>query len=120
MTRVKRGSKSIKKVKIMRLSKSYKGSSSKLWRSAKQRVNRALANAYVGRRLKKRLYRRLWIKRISSALTNVNPRINYSEFIAYLKSQDIQINRKVMSQLAIYDRVAFEQIANQFLSMKII
>jgi large subunit ribosomal protein L20 len=81
MTRVKRGSKSIKKVKIMRLSKSYKGSSSKLWRSAKQRVNRALANAYVGRRLKKRLYRRVWIKRISSSLKNNNNQIKYSQFI---------------------------------------
>ena len=120
MTRVKRGSKSTKKVKIMRLSKGYKGSSSKLWRSAKQRVNRALANAFVGRRLKKRLYRRLWIKRISSSLTNMNLQINYSQFISHLKSQDIQINRKIISQIAIYDRVAFEQIINQTLVTEVV
>ena len=120
MARVKRGSKSTRKVKIMRLSKSYKGSSSKLWRSAKQRVNRALSNAFVGRRLKKRLYRRLWIKRISSSLSSMNLQINYSGFISHLKSHDVQINRKVMSQIAIYDRVAFEQIINQISVAKIV
>ena len=117
MTRIKRGSKTKHKIKILRLAKSYKGSSSKLWRSAKQKVDRALTNAYVTRRLKKRGYRRLWIKRISAVLQNIHPRVKYSEFIHYLKIQDIQLNRKILSQLAVYDRNSFEQMIYHFLHL---
>ena len=118
MTRIKRGSKSVRKIKTMRLAKGYKGSSSKLWRVAKQRVNRALAQSYASRRLKKRSYRRLWIKRISAVLQNIHPRIKYSEFSHFLKMQDTQMNRKVLSQIAICDRVAFEQLVQLFLWTK--
>ena len=102
----------------MRLAKSYKGSSSKLWRSAKQKVNRALTNAYITRRLKKRDYRRLWVKRISSVLQSIHPRLKYSEFTNYLKLQDIRVNRKILSQIAIYDRYSFEQLVCNFVQLK--
>ena len=118
MTRIKRGSKSIQKLKVMRLAKSYKGSSSKLWRSAKQKVNRALMNAYITRRLKKREYRRLWVKRISAVLQSIHPRLKYSEFIHYLKVQNIHVNRKIISQVAVYDRRSFEQIVYNFLQLR--
>jgi large subunit ribosomal protein L20 len=118
MTRIKRGSKSIRKIKTMRLAKGFKGSSSRLWRVAKQRVNRALAQSYTSRRLKKRIYRRLWIKRISAVLYNIHPRVKYSEFTHFLKIQDIQMNRKVLSQVAICDRGAFEQLVYLFLQTK--
>jgi large subunit ribosomal protein L20 len=111
MTRVKRGTKSTRKIKTFRLSKGYRGSSSKLWRFAKQRVRQALFNSYADRRIKKRLYRQLWIKRLNSVLSN--SQLNYSELVHFLKLHDIKFNRKVLSQLAIFDRDAFEQIILQ-------
>nr|YP_009774068.1 50S ribosomal protein L20 [Caulacanthus okamurae]QIZ74685.1 50S ribosomal protein L20 [Caulacanthus okamurae] len=106
MTRVKRGNVARKRRKrILNLAKGFKGSHSSLFRTAKQQVMKALQYSYVGRKNKKRNYRSLWIIRINSA---VRPfRINYSEFIGYIKKSRIGLNRKMLSQIAVIDTETF-------------
>jgi large subunit ribosomal protein L20 len=108
MTRVKRTSNARKKQQLFQFAKGYKGSSSSLRRFAKQRVERALVNAYCARRLRKRYIRSLWIKRINAALSDTN--IGYSQAMFHINIKDIKINRKILSQLALYDRNAFSEI----------
>lgn len=106
MTRVKRGNVAIKRrKKILRLAKGYRGSHSKLFRIANQQVMKALKYAYIGRKLKKRNFRSLWIIRINAALRQ--KKIKYNDFIAMLKKQNIGLNRKVISQLALIDNETF-------------
>nr|YP_009051096.1 ribosomal protein L20 [Galdieria sulphuraria]AIG92539.1 ribosomal protein L20 [Galdieria sulphuraria] len=107
MTRVKRGNVAIKRrKKILRLAKGYRGSHSKLFRIANQQVMKALKYAYTGRKLKKRNFRSLWIIRINAALRQKN--LKYNNFIAMLKRQNIALNRKVISQLAVIDNETFD------------
>ena len=94
--------------KILKLAKGYYGALSKQYRSANQAVMRAQANAYVGRKRKKRDFRRLWIARISAA-TKMNG-MNYSTFMNGLKKAGIDMNRKVLSEIAIADPVAFTKL----------
>ena len=109
MTRVKRGSVAIKRrKKIFQLTKGFKGSHSKLFRTANQQAMKALKYAYIDRRLKKREFRRLWIRRINGSTRHLG--INYSQFTHGLKKSNIQLNRKTISQLAILDPHSFEQI----------
>nr|YP_010713672.1 ribosomal protein L20 [Galdieria phlegrea]UNJ16194.1 ribosomal protein L20 [Galdieria sp.]WDA99564.1 ribosomal protein L20 [Galdieria sulphuraria]WDA99754.1 ribosomal protein L20 [Galdieria phlegrea] len=106
MTRVKRGNVAIKRrKKILRLAKGYRGSHSKLFRIANQQVMKALKYSYIGRKLKKRNFRSLWIIRINAALRQ--KKIKYNDFIAMLKKQNIGLNRKVISQLALIDNETF-------------
>ena len=91
--------------KILKLSKGYFGAKSKLFRTANEAVMKSLRYAYIGRKHKKRDFRRLWITRISAA---VKPNgLNYSTFMHGLKVAGIQINRKMLSEMAISDPVAF-------------
>ena len=91
--------------KTLKLAKSYWGSKSTHFKMAKQAVKKSGVYAYVGRRLKKRDFRQLWITRISAA---VKPNgLNYSTFMHGLKVAGIQINRKMLSEMAISDPVAF-------------
>nr|YP_009398469.1 ribosomal protein L20 [Lophocladia kuetzingii]ARW67655.1 ribosomal protein L20 [Lophocladia kuetzingii] len=107
MTRVKRGNVARKRrKKILKLAKGFSGSHSKLFRTAKQQVLKALKYAYVGRKHKKRNYRRLWIIRINAAVRLYG--MNYSEFIYSLKKMNIALNRKILSQIAILDEAAFQ------------
>nr|QCI04846.1 ribosomal protein L20 [Bornetia secundiflora] len=107
MTRVKRGNVARKRrKKVLKLAKGFRGSHSKLFRTAKQQVLKALRYAYVGRKNKKRYYRRLWIVRINAAVRSYH--INYSQFICFLKKHKIALNRKMLSQLAIIDQAAFD------------
>nr|QVQ56761.1 ribosomal protein L20 [Erythrocystis saccata] len=109
MTRIKRGNVARKRrKKILRLAKGFRGSHSKLFRTAKQQVLKALKYSYVGRKHKKRYYRRLWIVRINAATRLVS--ISYSQFIYLLKKRNIAMNRKILSQLAIIDKSAFDYI----------
>nr|QCI08775.1 ribosomal protein L20 [Sphondylothamnion multifidum] len=109
MTRVKRGNVARKRrKKILKLAKGFRGSHSKLFRTAKQQVLKALRYAYVGRKNKKRYYRRLWIVRINAAVRLYG--MNYSKFMSCLKSNKIALNRKMLSQLAILDKTAFDFI----------
>lgn len=111
MARVKRAVTAHKKRrKIMKLAKGFYGSKHKLYRIANQSVLRALSSAYVGRKLKKRDYRKLWIARINAA-ARMND-ISYSRLINGLKLAGIDINRKMLAEIAIHDEAAFTQIVN--------
>jgi len=94
--------------KILKLAKGYRGGKSKLYRVANQAVMKSLSYAYVGRKLKKRDFRSLWITRISAAC-KMND-INYSRFMNGLKKANIEINRKMLSEIAINDAAAFAQL----------
>ncbi len=94
--------------KILKLAKGYRGGKSKLYRVANQAVMKSLSYAYVGRKLKKRDFRSLWITRISAAC-KMND-INYSRFMNGLKKANIEINRKMLSEIAINDPAAFTQL----------
>ena len=94
--------------KTLKMAKGYWGSKSKHFRVANQAVMKSLSYAYTGRRLKKRDFRSLWITRISAAC-KMNG-MNYSSFMHGLKTAGIEINRKMLSELAISDPAAFTQL----------
>ena len=109
MARVKRAKNSRKNhKKVLKLAKGYYGGKSKLFKTANESVIRALRNAYVGRRLKKRDYRRLWIARINAA-TRING-LSYSKFMHGLKLAGVDVNRKMLSEIAIHDAKAFTDL----------
>ena len=109
MARVKRGNVARKRRnKILKLAKGFRGSNGTLFRTANQRVMKALCNAYRDRRKRKRDFRRLWIARINAA-TRSNG-ISYSRFIGGLKKADVKINRKMLAQLAVADPKSFETV----------
>ncbi len=91
--------------KVLKLAKGYFGAKSKLYRTANQAVMKSLQYAYIGRKLKKRDFRSLWITRISAA-AKANG-INYSRFINGLKKAGIQLDRKMLAELAVSDKDAF-------------
>ncbi len=97
-----------KKVRWFKQAKGYRGGRSKLWRTVRESVVRAWAYSYRDRRQKKRQFRRLWIVRINAA-TRMRG-MNYSRFIAGLNKADIGLNRKQLSELAIHDPAAFDQL----------
>ena len=96
--------------KVLKLAKGYRGARSKQYRIAKQSVMRALATAYAGRKQKKRQFRHLWIARINAA-ARLNG-LSYSKFMFGLKSAGIEMNRKILADLAVNDAKAFETLAN--------
>lgn len=94
--------------RILKLAKGYFGAKSKQFRTAKQAVMKALNYAYIGRRLKKRDFRKLWITRINAA-ARLNG-LSYSKLMNGLKKAGIEINRKVLADLAVNDANAFTQL----------
>ncbi|MCL5438810.1 MAG: 50S ribosomal protein L20 [Patescibacteria group bacterium] len=111
MTRVKRGVVSRRKHnKLKELTKGYRGTKSKLIRDAKQAELHAGAYAYHGRKRKKREFRRLWITRIGEAVKVEG--ISYSVFIDKLKKGNIELDRKILSELVVEDPATFKQIVN--------
>ena len=109
MARVKRAMMTRKRRnKILKMAKGYWGSKSKHYKMANQAMMKSLTYAYIGRRLKKRDFRRLWITRISAACKANG--MNYSTFMHGLKLADIQIDRKMLSELAVNDKAAFAQL----------
>ena len=94
--------------KVLKLAKGYWGAKSKHFKMANEQVMKSLKYAYTGRRLKKRDFRQLWITRISAAC-KMNG-MNYSTFMAGLKVAGIEINRKLLSEMAISDPAAFTQL----------
>ena len=111
MSRVKRGNVARKRRnKILRLAKGFQGSNGTLFRTANQRVMKALCNAYRDRKRRKRDFRRLWIARINAA-ARVNG-ISYSKLIGNLKKADIRINRTMLSHLAVVDPKNFKTIVS--------
>lgn len=111
MARVKRGNVARKRRnKILRIARGYKGSNGRLFRTANQRVMKALCNAYRDRRRRKRDFRRLWIARVNAA-ARING-LSYSRLIGGLKRAEIGLNRKMLSQLAIVDPKSFESVVS--------
>ncbi|MDE7440377.1 MAG: 50S ribosomal protein L20 [Clostridia bacterium] len=108
--RIKRTVNALKKRrKIFRLSKGYFGNKSKSYRIARQAVMKSLNYAYIGRRLRKRDMRSLWIARINAAARMHG--LSYSKFMHGLKSAGINLNRKVLAELAVSDANAFAELA---------
>ena len=97
-----------KRRKIMKLAKGYYGSKSKQYRAAQEQVMRSLRYAYIGRKLRKRDFRSLWIARINAA-TRANG-MSYSRFICGLTKAGIQLDRKVLADMAIFDAAAFAKL----------
>ena len=109
MTRVKRGNVARKRrKKILKMAKGFRGSHSKLFRIANQQVMKALRNAYRDRRKRKRDFRRLWITRINAASRQNG--MSYSKLICNMKKANIQINRKMLANLAILDPDVFAKV----------
>src|ERR1700692_3273058 len=112
MPRVKRGTKRrAKRKKILNRATGYFLIKSKLYRSAKEAVDRALKFAYSGRKQKKRQYRSIWIVRIGAA-ARLNG-INYTEFISGLKKAGVELDRKILADLAVHDAAGFASLAEQ-------
>jgi large subunit ribosomal protein L20 len=109
MARVKRGNVARKRRnKILKLAKGFRGSHSKLFRTANQQVMKALRYAYRDRRNRKRDFRRLWITRINAASRMHG--VSYSQLIGQLKRADIEINRKMLAQMAVLDPSGFASV----------
>lgn len=111
MARIKRAVNAVKKRrKVFKLAKGYYGAKSKQYRSASQQVMRSMAYAYVGRKNKKRDYRSLWIARINAGARLCGT--SYSRMISGLKMAGVDINRKVLADLAVSDMAAFKELAD--------
>ena len=112
MARVKRAVNALKKRrKVFKLSKGYFGAKSKQYRAASEQVRRSLRYAYIGRKLKKRDFRRLWIARINAG-ARMNG-VSYSKLMNGLKKAGIDINRKMLSELAINNPAAFTALCEK-------
>ena len=112
MARIKGGLNAKKKHnRVLKLAKSYRGARSKQYRVAKQSVMRALTSSFAGRKERKRQFRRLWIARINAA-ARMNG-LSYSKFMHGLSAANIDLNRKVLADLAINDAKAFAQLAEK-------
>ena len=110
--RIKRAVNAVKKRRsILKSAKGYRGAKSKLYRSAKEQVLRSGQYSYVGRKLKKRNFRALWITRINVGCRQNG--ISYSKFIAGLKSKGIELNRKVLADMAVREPEAFASLVGQ-------
>jgi len=110
MARIKGAVKAKKKHKrTLKLARGYFGARSKQYRAAKQAVMRAMAAAFVGRKQTKREYRRLWITRINAAAREHG--LSYSRFMSGLKRAGVEINRKILAEMAINDSAAFTKLA---------
>lgn len=109
MVRVKRGNVARKRrKKILAMASGYRGAHSVLFRVANQQVMKALRYSYIGRKQKKRIFRRIWISRINAA-SRLNG-ITYSQLINKFKKSNIDLNRKMLSQIAILDTSTFKSL----------
>lgn len=110
MARIKGGLNARKKHnRVLKLAKGYRGARSKQYRVAKQSVMRSLASSYAGRKQRKRQFRRLWIARINAA-ARING-LSYSRFMYGLKLAGVDINRKMLAELAVNDAEGFAELA---------
>jgi large subunit ribosomal protein L20 len=109
MVRVKRGNVARKRrKKVLLLASGYRGAHSVLFRVANQQVMKALRYSYIGRKQKKRIFRKIWISRINAA-SRLNG-LSYSQLIHQLKESKIDINRKMLSQIAVLDSSTFKSL----------
>ena len=109
MARIKGGMNAKKKHnRVLKLAKGYRGARSKQYRVAKQSVMRALTSSYAGRKQKKRQFRQLWIARINAA-ARING-LSYSQFMHGLKLANVDLNRKVLADMAVTDAAGFAKL----------
>ncbi len=109
MIRIKRGNVARKRrKKILSIASGYRGAHSVLFRVANQQVMKALRYSYVGRKQKKRIFRKIWISRINAS-SKLNG-ISYSQLIYKLKQSEIDLNRKMLSQVAVLDASSFQSL----------
>lgn len=99
--------------KVLDMTKGFRGTNNRLYKRAKEALLHAGQYAYVGRRLRKRDFRALWITRISAGLKQIDETLQYSRFINMMKKADVQINRKMLSELASTDFTAFTSVVKQ-------
>lgn len=110
--RIKRAVNAVKKRRsILKSAKGYRGAKSKLYRTAREQVMKSGQYAYIGRKMKKRNFRALWITRINAGCRQNG--ISYSKFIAGLKSKGIDLNRKVLADMAVRQPDAFAALVGQ-------
>jgi len=111
MPRVKRGNKRLlNRKKILALAKGYRGSRNRLYRTAKETVEKALGYAYRDRRQRKRQFRSLWIIRINAATREHG--VSYSRFMSGLKKAGVELDRKVLAELAVHNPVTFAELVS--------
>ena len=111
MPRVRRGThRRQRRKKVLKLAKGYRGTKSKLYRSAKESVDKALSYAYRDRRARKRDFRRLWIIRIGAAARSCD--LSYSRFMNGLAKAEVGLDRKQLAELAVRDEAAFRELAD--------
>ncbi len=99
--------------KVLKLTKGFRGANSRLYKRAHEALLHAGQYAYVGRRLRKRDMRALWITRISAALSQVDEKLQYSRFINALKKANVTLNRKMISEIAIADFNTFKTLVQK-------
>lgn len=97
--------------KVLKLAKGYRGTRNRLFKRAKEAVLRAGQHAFIGRKERKRDFRKLWILRINAGIRRLNHNLTYSKLINLLKKADIRLNRKMLSELAVKDLETFKEIA---------
>ena len=100
-----------RKKKVLKLAKGYRGGRSKLYKTAKESVHHALVHAYIGRRERKRDFRKLWIARINAAVGQHG--VSYSKFMNALNKSGIRLNRKILADLAVQDANTFKAILDK-------
>jgi large subunit ribosomal protein L20 len=111
MVRIKRGKVARKRrKKILSLASGYRGAHSVLFRVANQQVIKALRYSYIGRKQKKRIFRKIWISRINAA-SRLNG-TSYSRLIHKFKKSNVDLNRKMLSQIAVLDKATFKSLIN--------
>jgi len=111
MPRVKRGNNRLKaRKKIFERSKGFHGKRRNCYKIAKQSVMKALKNAYIDRRRKKREFRKLWITRIGAAAKQRG--VSYSQFMGGLNKADVELNRKMLADIAVRDPETFDELVN--------
>lgn len=112
MARVKRGMTShAKHKKVLKSAKGYFGSKSTLFKTANEAVMRSMANSYIGRKRRKRDFRKLWIARINAAARQNG--LSYSKFMCGLKKANIDVNRKILADLAVNDSSTFSKLVEK-------
>jgi large subunit ribosomal protein L20 len=102
-----------KKKRYFRAARGYWGGRSKLWRIAKNAVERGWAYSYRDRKQRKREFRRLWITRINAAVREQDAELNYSRFMNGLKRSGVEVNRKVLADLAVHEPAAFGELVQR-------
>lgn len=99
--------------KVLKLTKGFRGTNNRLFKRAQEALLHAGQYAYVGRRLRKRDFRALWITRITAGLSMAEAKVSYSRFIKALKDNKVELNRKMLSELAIFDFSAFKKLVEK-------